>query len=234
MCKQRLELREISKMDSKILVDDGQQDKNVVNEREFEIGKGLNYEQISEENFEQLSEEEMKQMEAHKLASMCYCEKLNSKEEEEEIEDKPDKVKFADMVVVCPTYTSQEYDREPDDDWREKERAVEEMVEKLDIIIVETDPSNLGEFNFVDYHRMLENVDDPENIPICDFGVYVASMNNYDDNKDIDVRIGDLVLFLDDEDFLNSTAAQFKNHLAKQSRSRVSLTLGRNLKKEVV
>ena len=33
-----------------------------------------------------------------------------------------------------------EYDREPDDDWREKERAVEEMVEKLDIVILETDP----------------------------------------------------------------------------------------------
>ena len=94
-------------MDSKNLADDGQRDENVVDEKELEIEKGLNYEQIGGENIEQLSEEEMKQMEANKLASMCYCEKLNSKEEEEEIEDKPDKVKFADMVVVCPTYTSQ-------------------------------------------------------------------------------------------------------------------------------
>ena len=56
-----------------------------------------------------LSEEEKKQFEAHKLASMCYCEKLNSKDEEDDNDenDKLEKVKFADTVVVCPTYTSQ-------------------------------------------------------------------------------------------------------------------------------
>ena len=30
--------------------------------------------------------------------------------------------------------------REPDDDWQEKERLVEEAVERLDIVIVDSDP----------------------------------------------------------------------------------------------
>ena len=58
---------------------------------------------------DEMSDEEKKQFEADKLASMCYCEKLNSRDEDEDEEedDKPEKVKFADTVVVCPTYTSQ-------------------------------------------------------------------------------------------------------------------------------
>ena len=56
---------------------------------------------------DEMSDEEKKQFEADKLASMCYCEKLNSRDEDEVKDDKPEKVKFADTVVVCPTYTSQ-------------------------------------------------------------------------------------------------------------------------------
>ena len=56
-------------------------------------------------DMEEMSDEERKQFEADKLASMCYCEKLNSRDEDED--DKPEKVTFADTVVVCPTYTSQ-------------------------------------------------------------------------------------------------------------------------------
>ena len=57
----------------------------------------------------EISDEEKKQIEAHKLASMCYCEKLNSRDEEDDKENpnKVEKVKFANTVVVCPTYTSQ-------------------------------------------------------------------------------------------------------------------------------
>jgi hypothetical protein len=58
-------------------------------------------------DMDEMSDEEKKQFEAHKLASMCYCEKLNSRDEDEEEDDKPEKVKFADTVVICPTYTSQ-------------------------------------------------------------------------------------------------------------------------------
>ena len=60
---------------------------------------------------DEMLDEERKQFEADKLASMCYCEKLNSKDEDEDEgevkDDKPEKVKFADTVVVCLTYTSQ-------------------------------------------------------------------------------------------------------------------------------
>ena len=35
--------------------------------------------------------------------------------------------------------------REPDDDWQEKERLVEEAVERLDIVIVDSDPRLLLE-----------------------------------------------------------------------------------------
>ena len=35
-------------------------------------------------DMDEMSDEEKKQFEAHKLASMCYCEKLNSRDEDEE------------------------------------------------------------------------------------------------------------------------------------------------------
>ena len=67
-----------------------------------------------DEDVEEMTDEEKRQFEANKLASMCYCEKLVNKEEEgeeekekDEHDDKVDRVKFADTVVVCPTYTSQ-------------------------------------------------------------------------------------------------------------------------------
>ena len=62
-----------------------------------------------------MTDEEKRQLEAHKLALMCYSEKLSSKEEEDDDEEEvegehdstKDRVKFADTVVVCPTYSSQ-------------------------------------------------------------------------------------------------------------------------------
>ena len=63
---------------------------------------------------------------------------------------------------------------------------------------------------------MLENTDDEE--PICDFGVYVSKVDAGSEALNLDIRAGDLVLCLDDQDFLNSTAAKF------------TLTLGRNSK----
>ena len=130
------------------------------------------------------------------------------------------------MDYILSANNIEEYDREPDDDWREKERAVEEMVEKLDIVILETDPVGLQEVKFVDFHKMLENADYEE--PICDFGVYVSAVDAGSEGLDLDIRAGDLVLCLDDQDFLNSTAAKFKNHLGRITKTRVTITLGRN------
>ena len=82
----------------------------------LDVGKKEESEKVGEidEYAEEMTDEEKRQFEANKLASMCYCEKLVNKEEEDEEEkeedehdDKADRVKFADTVVVCPTYTSQ-------------------------------------------------------------------------------------------------------------------------------
>ena len=132
------------------------------------------------------------------------------------------------MDYVLTVDNVKEYDREPDDDWREKERAVEEMVEKLDIVILETHPVRLQGVKFVDFHKLFEYADDEETI--CDFGVYVSKVDAGSEALNLDIRAGDLVLCLDDQDFLNSTAAKFKNHLGKVSKTRVTLTLGRNSK----
>ena len=120
----------------------------------------------------------------------------------------------------------QEYDREPDDDWREKERAVEELVEKLDIVITDINPEGLSKVKFVDFYKMLEKSGDEE--PICDFGVYVSEIDVASEALNLDIKVGDLVLCLDDQDFLNSTAAKFKNYLGKLGKKKVTLTLGRN------
>ena len=87
--------------------------------------ESLNLGQQEEDLFDHLNEmteDEKRQIEANKLASLCYCEKLNSQEEnysegskvdtiDESTEDTSDeanvRVKFADTVIVCPTYTSQ-------------------------------------------------------------------------------------------------------------------------------
>ena len=120
----------------------------------------------------------------------------------------------------------QEYDREPDDDWREKERAVEELVEKLDIVITDINPEGLSKVKFVDFYKMLEKSDDEE--PICDFGVYVSEVDVASEAHNLDIKVGDLVLCLDDQDFLNSTAAKIKNYFGKLGKKKVTLTLGRN------
>ena len=101
-------------------------------------------------------------------------------------------------------------------------------MEKLDIVILETDPVRLQGVKFVDFHKMLEYADDEETI--CDFGVYVSKVDAGSEALNLDIRAGDLVLCLDDQDFLNSTAAKFKNHLGKVSKTIFTLTLGRNCK----
>ena len=120
-----------------------------------------------------------------------------------------------------------EYDREPDDDWRDKERAVEEMVEKLDIVIIETDSVGLQGVQFVDFHKMVENLNAEEET-ICDFGVYISKIDDGSEALNLDIKTGDLVLYLNGENFLSSTAAVFKNNLVKCGRTRITLTLGRN------
>ena len=101
------------------------------------------------------------------------------------------------------------------------------MVEKLDIVIIETDPVLLRGVQFVDFHKMLENMNGEEET-ICDFGVYICDIEDGSEALNLDIKTGDLVLYLDVENFLSSTAAIFKNHLVKFGQNRITLTLGRN------
>jgi len=186
-------------------------------------------------------EEERISFESEVLA--CYNERLSTSKEEEEEDFGEDeklkptkKVSFHEDVLVCPTYTRAEYDREPDDDWQEKERLVEEAVERLDIVIVDSDPRLLLELvKFCDYHRMMETEEAEDDVfgseedpaPLCDFGVFVEEVSNDEEASSLNIRRGDMVLTVEDQDFLSSTAGQLKNQLAKVGRTRVSLTLGR-------
>ena len=100
-------------------------------------------------------------------------------------------------------------------------------MEKLDIVIIEMDPVLLRGVQFVDFHKMLENLNAEEET-ICDFGVYISKIDDGSEALNLDMKIGDLVLYLNGENFLSSTAAVFKNHLAKCGQTRITLTLGRN------
>ena len=104
-------------------------------------------------------------------------------------------------------------------------------MEKLDIVIVETDPVALKELHFVDFYKMLEDSDGEEEA-ICDFGVYISQVETGSEASNLNIKPGDLVLYLNDEDFLSSTAAILKTHLAKIGKSRVTLTLGRRSSKK--
>ena len=52
---------------------------------------------------------------------------------------------IAMIVTTASLKTKVFISREPDDDWQEKERLVEEAVERLDIVIVDSDPRLLLE-----------------------------------------------------------------------------------------
>ena len=68
---------------------------------------------------------------------------------------------------------------------------------------------------------MLEQLEDEEE-PVCDFGIFVSS------TADSELKFGDFVIALDDEDLLESTAGQIKVLIGRLDRSRNhQITLGR-------
>ena len=103
-------------------------------------------------------------------------------------------------------------------------------MEKLDIVVLEINHAALVGVTFVDFYKMMEKVGDEETI--CDFGVYVSEIDADSEALKLDLKKGDLVMFMNDEDFLSCTAAQFKTQLSKVGNARISLTLGRNSAKE--
>ena len=100
-------------------------------------------------------------------------------------------------------------------------------MERLDIVIIETDPVELKGVQIVDFHKMEEITEEDL---LCDFGVYVSNIDAGSEALSLDIATGDLVLFMDGEAYLTSTAAIFKANLARIGKTRVTLTLGRKSK----
>ena len=98
---------------------------------------------------------------------------------------------------------------------------MEEQIERLNILIVDTNYDNLARTSFVDYHIMLGQLSD-EQEPVCDFGIFVSSQ------CDDQLQFGDLLIALNDEDLLETTAGQMRVMISKLERNRNhQVTLGR-------
>ena len=97
----------------------------------------------------------------------------------------------------------------------------------MNIIILNINYEILKNVSFVDYHILLDLLEDNEE-PSCDFGIFVSSKGDSDFQSENLIQFGDLVLSLNDEDLLESTAAQLKvliNNL--DGKRNHQLTLGR-------
>ena len=85
----------------------------------------------------------------------------------------------------------------------------------------------LKNVSFVDYHILLDLLEDDEE-PSCDFGIFVSSTGDSDFQSENLIQFGDLVLSLNDEDLLESTAAQLKVLINNLDGKRThQITLGR-------
>ena len=75
----------------------------------------------------------------------------------------------------------------------------------------------------VDFHKMLELLED-DGEPVCDFGVFLVQ----EESEVGELRTGDLVIRVGDEECLESTAAQLRNTISRlDSRAKVTMTVGR-------
>ena len=103
------------------------------------------------------------------------------------------------------------------------EDDIEKKIENLDVYVTEIDLATLLRIDFVDYHKMLDILDDDEE-PCCDFGIFAV---NHHHNSD--PATGDIVISVEDEDFLECTSAQLKSYLEKfkDERRRINYVYGR-------
>ena len=91
----------------------------------------------------------------------------------------------------------------------------------MNILILDTNYDNLARTSFVDYHIMLGQLSDDEE-PVCDFGIFVSSQS------EDQLQFGDLLIALNDEDLLETTAGQVRVLISKLERNRNhQVTLGR-------
>ena len=104
------------------------------------------------------------------------------------------------------------------------EDVIEEKIDKLNIHVKIMEVATLMRIDFVDYHKMLDQLDDEEE-PCCDFGIFAVV-----DHRAADLATGDVIISLDEEDFLDCTAAQLKTYLLKineiSNKSKVTIVYG--------
>ena len=82
--------------------------------------------------------------------------------------------------------------------------------------------ADLLALKLVDFHKMLELLED-EREPVCDFGVFVVQ-----EDEVAELRTGDVVISVEEEDCLESTAAQLRNTISRlDRRANVTMTVGR-------
>ena len=128
----------------------------------------------------------------------------------------------------------QEYDRALEDESEEREKEIENAIEDLKIIVSDIDPGDLKCIRFSDYHTMLDILKEDEH-PVCDFGIYVSGINQTDDDNgiggrelDCNIRVGDIVICVEDEDVTAKTSAQLKHILAsRKENKKIQFILGR-------
>ena len=83
--------------------------------------------------------------------------------------------------------------------------------------------ADLLALKLVDFHQMLELLEDDRE-PVCDFGVFVVQ----EAGEVADLRTGDVVISVEEEDCLESTAAQLRNTISRlDRRANVTMTVGR-------
>ena len=103
------------------------------------------------------------------------------------------------------------------------EDEVERNIESLNILIIHEKVETLNKLGFLDYHKMLDWLKD-EDEPCCDFGIFVVNDTDLCEN----IKTGDVIISIEDEDLLESTAAQLKTILNKHINEQiVTLTIGR-------
>ena len=69
--------------------------------------------------------------------------------------------------------------------------------------------------NIVDFIKMFELIgDDDECEPVCDFGVFMSQ-----DSSEVNLKTGDLLISIDEDDFLDKTSAQVMNYVKRLKKS---------------
>ena len=83
------------------------------------------------------------------------------------------------------------------------------------------------DLNLVDFIKMFEMIgDDDECEPVCDFGVFMSQ-----DSSEVNLKTGDLLISIDEDDFLDKTSAQVVNYIKRlEPQKIISVTIGRKPK----